>query len=169
MCIYETCSLLCICVILILVLISYLENKSPSQCRKNIAKCTRIYKTPKQCHYTSDYLKTLDRRLASKKQLNPENDVYKEHIMGETLDNLQQKMDDHLMLDEIVQSKNLETRTAQVNRSFSECDGPELEGMTPPIDQFERSAMHRQLNKRQEIYGEQAYVSNSDSLSELNL
>lgn len=171
--------LLCVCVVLVLVLLSHLSKQEyKSSCDRRVDAA--MYYTPrtsssqdiKTCamNSISNYNNAITRKIAMRKKPEPELDIIYEHTLGQTLDNVRQKTDDPLSLDGILQKNYLETTTDQINRSFSigDTNGPELEGMSAPIDQFERDAMKRQLNKRMEIYGNQE-LSGADALSKFNL
>jgi hypothetical protein len=65
-----------------------------------------------------------------------------------------------------------ETSSDRLLRSLTDADydGPQLEGMTAPIDKFERTAMIMQDAKKQEVYGTQMHnPSDNYMLAELNL
>ena len=107
-----------------------------------------------------------------KRTLEPEKDILVEHSLGDELDNIQTKMDDPLSSDAFANLKSEESSSDRLIRSLktASCDGPQLEGMQTPIDEFERNAMVRQLNKRQTMYGSQNYeLSEADKISELNM
>ena len=103
--------------------------------------------------------------------LNPEERIMDEHRAGKELEDKLKTKEDPLTLDEIPVVQN-ETTDQQFKRSLesAENESPQLEGMSAPVDEFEREYMNRQDRKNQEIYGEQAHMPRSaDSLSELNM
>lgn len=176
---YKECFLRCVIIVLIIVLLFRLDKqkyRSSDQCTVKQMPANTCSMVPVLSNFsqpqTSNYNLALDRKTKQRKKHYPENDIMKKHTMGKTLDNAQQKIDDPISLDGLLQQKHLETTSTQLNRSFGigNEDGPELEGMSAPIDQFERNAMNRQLNKHQEVYGFQHHkLSDADKLSELNI
>lgn len=182
----NTETLLYISVVILVVLLIYLSRQEyKSSCDRRVDDLKHQYTTLKSgCGCVSNktsgfkqgkksgYSIALDRKIKQRKKPTPELDVMKDHSQGKFLDDNQQKIDDPLTLDGLLQEKNLETMTQQLNRSFGygNTDGPQLEGMYAPIDEFERNAIKRQLSKRQEIYGDQAHdIHEADRLSELNI
>jgi hypothetical protein len=173
----------CVCVVLLLIVIHSLGIgcKKPrinnNRCHNNSMPSISSYERPSVLNhcgmqYTSEYTNALDRRKESRKIIDPENDILKLQSLGKSLCDSQQKQDDPLTLDGLIQKDALETTQKQIERSFSigDEDGPIREGMSTPIDLFERNAMKRQLEKRQDIYGDTSYQLNeADRLSELNL
>jgi hypothetical protein len=88
-----------------------------------------------------------------KNTLEPEKYIMDNHSMGDLLyDNIKQ-MEDPLSLDGIIQ-KNVETAEQKLHRNLTTAnsDGPQPEGMCPPIIDFEKDALSRQCVKQQEIY-----------------
>ena len=92
----------------------------------------------------------------------PEQTIMAMHQSGATVS------DAHLTSDQ-VHAPHPESTTSQLLRSSIVRDGPILEGMAVPYDDFERKAMIRQDNIRQKIYGDHMqYPCSADVLSELN-
>jgi hypothetical protein len=106
-----------------------------------------------------------------RKVLKPEKKIMREHMCGDELHNTVNKMDDPLTLDGLLQ-KSDETSEHKVYRDLKTAsrDGPQLEGMSAPITDFENDALSRQLVKHQEIYGGQVFQnSDADIISMLNI
>ena len=116
-----------------------------------------------------------------KKTVEPEKLVMGEHSAGDSLHATVKKLDDPLSQDGLMQ-KSTETADQRLYRNLNDAgyDGPQLEGMSAPVIDFEESALSRQLVKQQEIYGEQDFDdgkiplmdfddSEADQLSKLNL
>lgn len=106
-----------------------------------------------------------------RKTLKPEKKIMREHMCGDELHDKVNKMDDPLTLDGLLQKSN-ETSEDIIYRDLktASSDGPQLEGMSAPITDFENSALSRQLIKQQEIYGSQDYQHNeADMIAMLNI
>ena len=94
--------------------------------------------------------------------IRPENTIMDIHKNGATVSDAPISSDQ-------VHVKHPESTMSQLLRSSNVRDGPTLEGMAVPYDDFERKAMIRQDNIRQYKYGERMqYPSNANVLSELN-
>lgn len=183
----QTSLMLCISVVLVLVLLWYISKQ------EYLNACDRrIYDMHYQMHINrgdvprrdlSKYQSARQRKehmtgncgtmleKHKKDVLNPEKRIMDEHRAGKALEDKIKKVDDPLNLDELPVTQN-ETTDQQLKRSLTtaDYDGPQLEGMSAPVDEFEREYMNRQDQKHQEIYGEQAHLpSRADSLSVLNM
>jgi hypothetical protein len=107
----------------------------------------------------------------SKPELEPEKDVMATHESGDKINITDNAIEDPLTMDAFINLKSMETTYDKLYRNITtaDTDGPQMEGMEPPLDEFERNAMRRQLDKRQEVYGYQSFEpSDADKLSELN-
>ena len=99
---------------------------------------------------------------------NPEKRFFDAHEAGDTGLNI---LRDHIKLDPLFIQQE-ETTDEMLMRSLvtADYDGQQMEGMTAPIDEFERSAMKMQLQYKPEIYGDLAEGSvTADTLSESNM
>lgn len=79
------------------------------------------------------------------------------------------KLSDNLTGDKLSVISN-ESTIEQLSRSFldADIDGPQMEGMTAPVDEFEKAAMALQNSKASDLYVD--YKSQSaDQLSEANI
>lgn len=106
-----------------------------------------------------------------KQLLNPEKGIMDKHSAGSSLYDKLKKLEDPLHRDDLLVVQD-ETKDEQLERSLLEgnVDGPLLEGMVSPYEDFERDSMIRQLHKQQEIYGEQLLnPSDVDIISESNM
>ena len=168
---FQTSLILCILVLVLLLYINRQEYINECDERLYIKDVSSQYQT---LHQTGENVSFNNGTMLEKHKkdiLNPEKRIMDEHIAGKELDDKIQKMDDPLHLEDLSVKQN-ETKDQQLNRSLitADYDGPQLEGMSAPVDEFERAYMNRQDQKHQEIYGEQAHMpSNADSLSMLNM
>jgi hypothetical protein len=158
-----------LCLMLVIVLlIMWVDSKQ--QLYKYISKPISSYDNyMAQSKDTSDCSKTVYEK--HKNMMDPEKEVMVKHTLGTTFNNSLKKVNDSLVL-EGVQTVTTETKDDMVMRSFDDAgdEGVLLEGMTAPVDEFERRYMDRQINKNQEIYGEQHYDRvSADLLSSLNM
>jgi hypothetical protein len=80
----------------------------------------------------------------------PENRVMDQIAGGESLRRALSIHEDPLSLDEVL-VKNTEKYVRSM--TSGDVDGPQLEGMYAPLDEFEQSAMNRQAAVEQSIYG----------------
>jgi hypothetical protein len=106
-----------------------------------------------------------------KKKLNPELEVHEMHELGDDLYKTLIKKEDPFTLDGLIQ-KSDETADDRLIRNLqtANTDGPQLEGMTAPIVEFEESALSRQsVKKTTNIYVGQTSMLDADTLSEYNL
>lgn len=181
----QTSLMLCITVVLVLVLLWYISKQEyTSACDR------RLYNMYYQAHMnkgvvthtavlppTKDGVTSTCGTMLEKHRLdgfNPEKGIMDEHKAGKTLNDRIKTLDDPLTLDqlEILVGQQNETADDQLLRSLTMAayDGPQMEGMSAPVDQMERAYMSRQDKKKQEVYGEQAHLPTSaDALSELNM
>lgn len=173
----KTGLMLCISVILVLVLLWYINKQEylrecdrklyhmHYQAHLNSTKCPR----KKRVENMSNQCGTMLEKYKS--MLNPEKRIMNEHKAGSALDNALKKMPDPLTLDGL-DVKRKESTSDMLVRSLTtaDYDGPQQEGMSAPVDDFERQYMIRQDKKAQEIYGEQVHrPSAADSLSIMNV
>ena len=176
--------LLCMTTILVLLLLWYINTLE--QAIYNVgdythgsARCDRLDKKMRDelagtCRRSGEY--SVARTAVAKRKrkmmdgYDPEGNVMICHGAGNALRDRLMVIREGLSEDQIPVRSN-ETSDSQLIRSISSgFDGPQLEGMAAPIDDFERTALLRQNVKKQEIYGEQAHMpSSADSLSELNM
>ena len=101
---------------------------------------------------------------------NPEKRVMDFIEQGDALTDKLNIKKEYLTLDELP-IKGYEMPDDMMKRSFTTADynGPQLEGMSAPIDQFERAAMIRQNQQKEDIYGAASVgLSNADTLSSSN-
>ena len=102
---------------------------------------------------------------------NPEKRVFDEHTDHETMRNLN-ILDNKIGSDPLL-IKQTETTGDQLMRSLvlANTDGAQMEGMSAPIDEFERSAMVMQMKAKPDIYGELSvgYSSSADMISNANI
>ena len=106
-----------------------------------------------------------------KQLLNPEKKIMDKHTAGSELYDKLNKVDDPLSMDDLLVVQD-ETHDQQLNRSLSDgdTDGPLLEGMVSPYEDFEKNSMIRQLNKQQALYAEYLLnPSDLDLLAESNM
>jgi hypothetical protein len=86
------------------------------------------------------------------KTLEPERGIMAIHEAGDTLKDTVKTLDDPLSLDGLIQ-KSTETPDQKLQRSKDEeFDSKQLQGMAPPIEEFENNALQRQLAKAKYIY-----------------
>ena len=80
------------------------------------------------------------------------------------------KKEDPFTLDGLIQESD-ETADDRLIRNLqtANTDGPQLEGMTAPIVEFEEGALSRQSVKNTNIYAGQTSSLDADVLSEYNL
>lgn len=104
-----------------------------------------------------------------KPKLNPEFDIMSQHTAGDRLKYTDSGLTDPLSLDPFAKLKSTETADDRLHRNLitAGVDGLQMDGMQPPVEEFERNSMIRQLQKTQDVYGDQTYAA--DELSELNI
>lgn len=103
-----------------------------------------------------------------KQKLNPESDVMMIHQQGDSIA-LVESGEDPIRLDPYIRLRSEETAGQRLQRNMNtNYDGPQLEGMHAPIEEFESSAMLRQLQGQNSVYAASG-ASDADKISEMNI
>jgi hypothetical protein len=168
---------LCMSFILVIVLMWYIRNQNyKTACDRKLNNMKVLLLTQAiECSsrvpegYNHKAVTDGDKK---KSKLNPEKCIMDQFTMGDTLNITNSGIIDPLTMDAFIDLKSEESMDQQLHRSLTDADydGPQIEGMAAPIDEFERHAMVRQLEKRQEVYGDQSHeFSDADMIAELNI
>lgn len=166
--------LLCIALVIILILIQYINAQSyATKCYRrldDIVRCSKMISI-KNTDIRDSMVGDPD-ELFRYSVKNPEKGIHDMNTAGVTLRDELNTLNDVITTDPLIVEQN-ETTDEQLIRSLTtaDYDGPQVEGMSAPIEDFERSAMKLQLASKPEIYGDLSsqYDVSANLLSESNL
>ena len=135
----------------------------------NFVKNNLVKNTPDSFHSASfEPVETTESEFNKKPTIeNPEGYIEMMNNLGDSMPI--NKLSENLSGDK-VSVINGESTIEKVSRSFwdADIDGPQMEGMTAPVDEFEKAAMALQNSKASDLYVD--YKSQSaDQLSEANI
>lgn len=156
-----------LCLFLVFVIYTIYNLATNNPVANNFVKNNLVKNIPESFHPAS--FEPVENTEFNKKPTieNPEGYIEMMNNLGDSMPI--NKLSENLTGDK-VSVINRESTVEQLCRSFwdADIDGPQMEGMTAPVDEFEKAAMALQNSKASDLYVD--YKSQSaDQLSEANI